>query len=115
MAVSEGRAVFHEGKVEAMPFESGSFRKVCTVNTVYFWKSLEAGFGEIYRVLGRGGRLVVGFLPKDRMDRLGHPADIFTSRTPEQVIAALGLCGFTQVHIQRPDPTTHWNVIVATR
>jgi ubiquinone/menaquinone biosynthesis C-methylase UbiE len=115
VAVSEGRAVFHEGKVEAIPFEAGSFRKVCTVNTVYFWKSLEAGFGEIYRVLCQGGRLAVGFLPKERMDRLGHPADIFTGRTPQQVTAALAFCGFTQVHIQRPDASTHWNVVVATR
>lgn len=114
-AVTAGRAEFREGKVEKIPFGAGSFRKVCTVNTVYFWKSLDAGFAEIYRVLGRGGRLVVGFLPKERMDRLGYPADIFTSRTTDHVVASLRLCGFTQVRIERPQPTTHWNVIVATR
>ena len=85
------------------------------MNAVYFWQSLDAGFAEIYRVLGRGGRLVVGFLPKEWMDRLGYPADIFTSRTPDQVVGSLGHCGFTHVRIERPQPTTHWNVIVATR
>jgi hypothetical protein len=63
--------------------------KVCTVNTVYFWKSLETGFTEIRRVLARGGRVVIGFLPKDGMARLNMPADIFTLRAPEDVIAAL--------------------------
>ena len=58
-AVEAGRADFHEGSVEALPFASGSFAKVCTVNTVYFWKSLEVGFNEIHRVLSPGGRLVV--------------------------------------------------------
>jgi len=47
------------------------------VNAVYFWQSLDAGFAEIYRLLGRGGGLVVGFLPKERMDRLGYPAKYF--------------------------------------
>src|SRR3954470_19253675 len=42
-AVSAGRADFREGNVEELPFEASSFGKVCTVNTVYFWSSLDAG------------------------------------------------------------------------
>ena len=96
-------------------FEASSFGKVCTVNTVYFWSSLDAGFAEIHRVLSPGGRVVVGFLPKERMDRMGMPKDIFTSRAPEDVIAALTKAGFSDVRIERPEPTTPWNVLVATR
>ena len=77
--------------------------------------SLDAGFLEIHRVLSPGGRVVVGFLPKERMDRLGMPIDIFTSRTPESVITALTSAGFTDVRVERPQPTTPWNVIVAIR
>ena len=114
-AVLAGRAIFREGNVEELPFEVSSFGKVCTVNTVYFWSSLDAGFAEIHRVLSPGGRVVVGFLPKERMDRMGMPKDIFTSRAPEDVIAALTKAGFSDVRIERPEPTTPWNVIVATR
>ena len=114
-AVSSGRAEFRQGTVEALPFEVSSFEKVCTVNTVYFWSSLDAGFLEIHRVLSPGGSVVVGFLPKERMDRLGMPIDIFTSRTPESVITALTSTGFTNVRVERPEPTTPWNVIVAIR
>src|SRR5690242_16546757 len=46
-AVRAGRADFRVGTVEALPFEDGSFDKVCTVNTVYFWTSLQQGFAEI--------------------------------------------------------------------
>ena len=108
-------AVQRQGTVEALPFEASSFGKVCTVNTVYFWSSLDAGFLEIHRVLSPRGRVVVGFLPKERMDRLGMPIDIFTSRTPESVITALTSAGFTDVRAERPEPTTPWNVIVAVR
>ena len=114
-AVSAGRADFREGNVEELPFEASSFGKVCTVNTIYFWSSLDAGFAEIRRVLLPGGRVVVGFVPKERMDRMGMPADIFTSRAPNDVVAALRKAGFSDVRIERPKPTTPWNVMVATR
>ncbi len=53
-AVSNSRADFRQGSVESMPFDSHSFNKACTVNTVYFWKSLEAAFQEIHRMLQSG-------------------------------------------------------------
>jgi arsenite methyltransferase len=114
-AVTAGRADFRQGTVEAIPFEAASFGKACTVNTVYFWRSLDAGFSEIHRVLSPGGRLVVGLLPKEWMDKMGHPTDIFTTRTSDEVVAAISKCGFHDVRVERPEPTTRWNVVVATR
>jgi arsenite methyltransferase len=114
-AVSARRAEFREGIVEALPFGTASFDKACTVNTVYFWTSLGAGFAELHRVLSPGGRLAVGFLPKEWMDRQRFPPDIFTSRTSEEVIGALTEAGFHGMRVERPIPTTQWNVIVAHR
>jgi len=114
-AIAAGRADFREGSVEAIPFVEASFDKACTVNSVYFWRSLDVGFAEIHRVLAPEGRLVVGLLPKEWMDRLGHPADIFTARTSDEVGAALTTSGFKQVRIERPEPTTRWTTIVAAR
>jgi arsenite methyltransferase len=114
-AVSAGRAEFRQGSVEALPFGAAMFGKACTVNTVYFWTSLSVGFAELHRVLSPGGRLVVGFLPKEWMDRMGYPSDIFTSRTPEEVIGTLTDAGFRGVRVERPAPTTRWNVIIASR
>jgi arsenite methyltransferase len=113
--IKAGRADFRHGDVEALPFDSAAFDKVCTVNTVYFWSSLEAGFAEIYRVLRPRGRVAVGFLPKERMDRMGMPEDIFTSRAPLEVVGALTKAGFKNPLIARPLPNTPWNVIVGTR
>jgi ubiquinone/menaquinone biosynthesis C-methylase UbiE len=78
-AVREGRADFREGSVESLPLETASFEKVCTVNTVYFWKTLDAGLAEIHRVLKPGGRAVVGFLPKEKMDAW-HSRPTFSPR-----------------------------------
>jgi SAM-dependent methyltransferase len=105
-AVKSGRADFREAAIETIPFPAGSFDKAYTVNTVYFWRSLEEGFDELHRVLAPGGRAVIGFLPKPWMDRLGHPAEIFTSRTTDDVVDAMHGSGFHDVHIERPDPAT---------
>jgi SAM-dependent methyltransferase len=111
--VNIGRADFREGAVEAIPFEDGHFGKVCTVNTVYFWKSLDAGFAEIRRVLSPGGRAVVGFLPKEPMERMGLPGDIFTMRTVDEVVVSLKIAAFTNITVERPRPTTPWVVVTA--
>ena len=113
--IKSERAHFRQGNVEALPFSASAFDKVCTVNTVYFWTSLEAGFAEIYRVLRPRGRIAVGFLPKERMDRMGMPEDIFTTRDPLEVVGAITKAGFKDVLIARPESHTPWNVVVATR
>lgn len=109
-AVQRGKAEFREGVVEALPFADGSFDKVITSNTVYFWRSLNEGFSEIHRVLARGGAVVIGFLPKEHMDKMNMPADIFSPRAPDEIIAAMGSTGFTDVRLERPDASTKWSV-----
>jgi arsenite methyltransferase len=96
-AVSSSRAEFREGTVEKLVCDAGSFGKVCTTNTIHFWPSLDGGFAEIRPVLSPGGRLVVGFLPKEWMDRMGFPCDLFTTCAPDDVIAALARTGFSDV------------------
>lgn len=110
-SIESGRADFQEGSVEALPYDAGSFSRVVTVNTIYFWKSLDAGFREIRRVLAPGGRVAVGFLPREGMERMKNPPDIFTMREPDEVIEALRRAGFQDVRAERPTPTTGWTVI----
>ncbi len=110
-----GRVTFRQGQVEALPFAANAFDKVCTVNTVYFWASLEAGLAEIHRVLVRGGILAIGFLPKEHMDRMKMPTDIFTTRAPSDIFAALRTCGFDDIRVARPSPSVAWCVVRARR
>ncbi len=59
--------------------------------------------------------MAVGFLPKERMDQMAMPDDIFTTRAPREVISAITKVGFKDVLIARPESHTAWNVVVATR
>jgi len=114
-AVKANRAAFLQGNVEALPFDACSFEKALTVNTVYFWRSLQEGFKEIHRVLAPGGQLSVCLLPKEHMDLMNLPADIFTSRTLTEVISAIEKAGFSARRIEKPEPTTAWVAIIASR
>lgn len=97
-----GRAEFREGTVETLPLADKTFDKVLTANTVYFWSSLELGLQEIRRVLAPSGRLVIGFTPKVRMDRMNLPEDIFTSRSAAAIEEALQSAGYLDVEIRAP-------------
>lgn len=66
-------------------------------------------------MLSTGGRIVIGFLPKEHMDKMGMPRDISTKRSPGEIVDALERNGFSGIWIRRPVPSTPWNVIVANR
>jgi hypothetical protein len=49
------------------------------------------------------------------MDGMGCPTDIFTSRSLEEVVAALNEAGFRGVFVERSEPTTRSIVVIANR
>lgn len=52
-----------EAGIEEMPFWEGTFQKVCSVNTIYFWDNPLNAFNEVYRVLANSGYFVLSFRP----------------------------------------------------
>ena len=46
---------FMLGGVDRIPWESGSFTKVISVESAYYWPDPASGLGEIFRVLAPGG------------------------------------------------------------
>lgn len=104
--VAAGRLSLAPGEVRSLPLDDASVDRVLTVNTVYFWPDLGVAFAEIRRVLAPGGRLVIGVRDGSVMRRVD--LDVFTLRTPQDLVGALHDAGFVAVEVRSaPDGATH--------
>ncbi|MDR6465135.1 class I SAM-dependent methyltransferase [Chryseobacterium sediminis] len=68
--------ILYEGK--KLPFQDGTFNKIFTVNTVYFWENPVEFLNEIYRVLKDDGTFVLTFGQRDFMEKLPFTEYDFT-------------------------------------
>ena len=60
-AIRERTVELRQASISAIPYEDGTFDKVFTVNTIYFWERPQDDLREVLRVLKPEGRLVVVF------------------------------------------------------
>jgi ubiquinone/menaquinone biosynthesis C-methylase UbiE len=98
-SVRSGLLELREAGVEALPFGAGSFTKVCSVNTVYFWSDPAGALAELRRVLGDDGTLVVGFSSRSVMQGIALTRHGFTLYDPEEVVRLLEDAGFSEVRL----------------
>lgn len=64
--------------VENLPFSSKTMDKIFTVNTIYFWKDLEAAFRECSRVLKEDGLFAITIRPKGCLKNILQHSSILT-------------------------------------
>ncbi|MDR0419584.1 MAG: class I SAM-dependent methyltransferase, partial [Prevotellaceae bacterium] len=50
-AIAKGKVELVAASVEQIPYQDPSFDKICTINTLYFWRNAPQPFFEIRRVL----------------------------------------------------------------
>jgi ubiquinone/menaquinone biosynthesis C-methylase UbiE len=79
-----------------IPFASSAFDKVCTVNTIYFWKNVSGVLKECHRILKMGGDLIICFNPKEELEKWGGHRHGFHLYTLENVLALVGDAGFQE-------------------
>ena len=94
-----GRAELRCGDIEALPFRDGEFTKLCSVNTLYFWRNPSVALFECRRVLKRDGRIVLCFNAKEELAR--WPGHKYGFRLYElaEVESLLKVAGFTSLEV----------------
>ena len=94
--IEAGDALIRQGDIEAIPFADGEFTKLCSVNTLYFWRDPQQALAECRRVLAAGGRLALCFNAKSEMAKWPghvHGFTLYELADVEAMLAAAGFCG----------------------
>lgn len=87
--VKEGRASFFHASADKLPFESGMFNKIFTINTLYFWEDHKAVLDECKRVLNPEGVIYISVRPKSVMEQLPMVKYGFNTFSKEDIIDLL--------------------------
>jgi SAM-dependent methyltransferase len=101
--IARGRVLLHKCDCSSLPFENNVFDKLCSTNTLYFWKKPEEYFSEMFRVLRPGGKVVIGFRDEEQMSNLDLSEDIFNSFSKQDIINLLSNSGFHDVKIREKE------------
>ena len=97
--ISQGKMELKLAESTRIPYPDQRFTKVYSVHTLYFWSEPDKDLQEVRRVLNEGGRLVLGFRPKDEKALAEFPASVYRFYTAEEVQALLRRAGFAQIRI----------------
>ena len=104
-----------EGTAGELPLRDGTQDGVMSVNTVYFWRDVDAGLREIRRVLSEGGRLALGMSDRHEQQRLGFAREGYLVISPEELAERVDGTGFGEVRLGRRTSGRRGAVIRARR
>jgi SAM-dependent methyltransferase len=95
--IQAGHAQISLASSAAIPHADGRFDAALAVHVVYFWREPRGDLAEIRRVLRPGGRLLLGYRPRDEHTVAALPATVYALRTAEDIEKLLAESGFVEI------------------
>jgi len=96
------------GDVAELPFRAGTFHKVLTVNSLYYWPDLPASLREVSRVMKRGGLLAAAFRSAASLGPLTRGWEGFSLYEPHEFAGIMSEAGFEVLRVEHRD---QWQVL----
>ncbi len=93
-SIDAGRAEVSLATSAALPHPDVRFDAALAVHVLYFWKDPVADLEEIRRVLRPGGRLLLGYRPRDAQTLAALPATVYSLRSVDDTEELLAQAGF---------------------
>lgn len=107
--VAAGRASFHQGSSDGMPFPAASFDKLLSVHNLYFWEYPMDHLAEVRRVIKPGGLFCIAFGDRSFMKDLPFVPFGFALYDSEEVQALLREAGLRVLDSQQHHETGRSN------
>lgn len=98
--IHAGKIQLRRGDIEALPFEDGEFTKLCSVNTLYFWRDPSLALAECRRVLTMNGRIVLCFNSKEDLSLWPGHKHGFRLYELAEIEGLLKVAGFTAIEVK---------------
>jgi len=101
------------GDVAQLPFRAGTFHKVLTVNSLYYWPDLTANLREVARVMKRGGTMAAAFRSAASLGPLTHGWQGFSLYEPDEFAEIMRAAGFAVLRVEHRDRGDVLDTVVA--
>jgi ubiquinone/menaquinone biosynthesis C-methylase UbiE len=102
--------------VDSLPYPHEYFRKVSSINSLFYWPDFRRGIREIRRVLATDGLLVLAYTGKPDVDKRGWSSLGIRSFADNEVARTLQEDGFRDVHVeQETDQYRNYFIITAKK
>lgn len=99
--ITNGKLTIHCADAAEMPVPDQSFDIAVGLNIVYFWDPPEPYLYEIARVLKPGGKLLLGYRPRNSVEHLEFTRQNFILYEPEELNSLLSRNGFNVISVQK--------------
>ena len=115
--IKAGRCVIQEGDVSALELPTEQYDLATAFETIYFWPGLEKCFGEVEKILKKGGTFMI-VNESDGTDattlKFEKIIEGMKNHTIEEIEEALRTAGFSQVKSYHHD-SKPWITVIATK
>ena len=99
--VEAGKLELKCAPAESLPYPDGHFTKACTVNSIFYWGDAPRTISELYRVLEKGGILVMCFTCKRCLEDKGFSRHGIALYEADQVCQMIESAGFDEIGMTR--------------
>ena len=96
--VRVGKLKFTCAAVECLPYPDGSFTKICSVNSIFYWQDVEKAFREIKRVTANSGKAAICLTCKTSIEGKGFSKNIHLFESKD-VVQLFTINGFENIQI----------------
>ena len=111
--IAKGKATFIQSNITSLPFESNIFKKIFTVNTLYFWDNEIDALSEVKRVIKQDGKFIIAFRPKHQTEKYPFTKYGFNQFSKKDVEELLLANGFSIIDIfENQEPPFEMNGLI---